>query len=82
MRFLFGLASSDETKSFMAGQAENNKYVAGIRQRFDDNPLPDFDEMKKYFRPSGGFAVSDDTGYHFLAFGLRPDPESETSNDN
>ena len=72
-RFLFELTKSAETRDFISRRAENNKYLDGIKRQFDENPLPDFDEMKKYFRPSGGFAVSDETGYHFLGFSLRAD---------
>jgi hypothetical protein len=78
-RMIFELVNSEETRTFISGQVENNEYLAGIKQRFDDNPLPDFDDVRKYFRPSGGYAVADDTGYHFLAFSLRENPESETS---
>ena len=76
-KLLFELAKSEETQSFITRQTEGNKYVAGFQQRMRDNPLPDFDDVKKYFRPSGGFAVSDDTGYHFLAFSLREQEDDE-----
>ena len=74
-RFIHGLINSDQARSFLSSQAEKNKYVAGFKQRLDDNPLPQFDELKKYIRPAGGFATSDDTGYHVLLFNLRENPE-------
>lgn len=76
-KMIFDLVNSDNTNSLLARGAEDNKYVAGIKARLDENPLPSYDDLKKYIRPSGGYAVSDDTGYHFLAFNLRADPEEE-----
>ena len=77
MRFMFELAKGDSLQGLLESGAAENKYVAGIKNRMDENPLPDFEEMKKYFMPSGSFATSDDTGYHFLTFGLRERPDAE-----
>ena len=74
-RFILELINSDQTQSLLSSQAEQNKYVAGFKKRFDDNPLPEFDAIKKYVRPAGGFVTSDDTGYHFLLFNLRTELE-------
>ena len=70
-RMLFELAGSEQTSALLATQIEDNPILSGIQSRFAENPLPDFDEMKGYFRPTGGFVVSDDTGYHFLAFSMK-----------
>ncbi len=77
MRFMFELAKGDSLQGILDSGAAENKYVAGIKGRLDDNPLPEFDEIKHYFMPSGSFATSDDTGYHFLTFGLRERPLAE-----
>jgi hypothetical protein len=74
-KMLFELAGSEQTQSFISGQIEDNPVLAGIQSRFAENPLPDFDEMKGYFQPTGGFVVSDDTGYHFLAFSMKSENE-------
>ncbi len=81
-RFLFELTKSEQAKGLMSRGSENNPYVAGIQRQFEEHPLPDFDDVKKYFRPSGGFAVADDTGYHFLAFNMRGEEEDQSSGDN
>ncbi len=81
MRFMFDLLKTDSVNGMISSGAEGNKYIAGIKNRLDKNPLPDFDDIKKYFKPSGSFATTDDTGYHFLIFGLREKPiTEETSN--
>jgi len=72
---LYELYNSDSTRALISRGAEDNKYLDSIRGRMEDNPLPEFDDMKKYFKPSGGFVLSDETGYHALVFTLRGDPE-------
>ena len=52
MRFMFELAKGDSLKGILESGSADNKYVAGIKSRLDENPLPDFDDMKKYFMPS------------------------------
>ena len=74
---LFELANNDDSKNFIAKQAEENKYVSGIKSVMDDNPLPEFEKLEKYFAPQGGFMTSDDTGLHFLFFEMRPEPEDD-----
>ena len=74
-RMLFELAGSEQTQSFLSSQIDDNPVLSGIQSRFAENPLPDFDDMKGYFRPTGGFVVSDDTGYHFLAFSMKSEDD-------
>ena len=61
--------------------AEGNERARGFIDAFKDNPLPDFDDVKKYFAPSGAFITSDDTGYHMLGFTLKPDLDAADSDD-
>lgn len=74
-RMLFELAGSEQTQSFLSSQIDDNPVLSGIQSRFAENPLPDFDEMKGYFRPTGGFVVSDDTGYHALFFSMKSEDD-------
>ena len=71
IRWLFRVAQSDGTSDFLDEIAEENEYAQRIRDAVKDNPLPDFEEVKKYFQPSGMFITNDDTGYHFLGFQLK-----------
>ena len=77
MRFMFELAKGESVKGLLDMGAVENKYLAGLKGRLEENPLPDFEDVKKYFLPSGAFATVDDTGYHFLTFGLREKPLEE-----
>ena len=65
---------SKQTVEFLERFAGESEYIAGVKQQMEDNPLPPFEELKKYFRPVGGFATTDETGYHFLRFSLRESP--------
>ncbi len=71
MRWLMRVAQSDGTNEFMDEIANENEYAMRIRDAMKDNPLPDFEDVKDYFQPSGMFITNDDTGYHFLGFQLK-----------
>lgn len=74
-RMLFELFKSDATQAILTRVSDDNEQLAGFKGRLDENPLPEFDDIKKYFKPSGGYVQSDQTGYHFLMFSLRDDAD-------
>ncbi len=76
LRLFYDLAQTENTKELLSSGAENNKYVAGLKRVMDENPLPPFDDLVKYFPPQGGFVVNDETGFHLLAFEKRTDEKS------
>ena len=65
------IAQSEDARDLMDETAIENQFVAGLVQAMDDNPLPDFEEIKQYFPPQGSFITDDETGYHFLAFSVK-----------
>ena len=74
-RMLFELVKSDSTQALINRMAKDNEKLSGFKGRWDENPLPEFDDIKRFLKPSGGCALSDQTGYHFLVFTLRDDQE-------
>lgn len=74
-RWMFEMAQSEETRGFIGSQAEDNEYVGGIQRALEENPLPEFEGLEKYFQPQGGFMTSDDTGLHFLVFELKSEDQ-------
>ena len=68
IRMMLKVAKDDDAREFLEEMGEDNKYVQMILAAFEDNPLPDFDDISHYFPPSGGFMTNDDTGYHMLFF--------------
>lgn len=75
MQFMLDLAKSDNTMQFLDQAADGNEFFTRFKRQLDNNPLPEFDRLKKYFQKTGGFATTDDTGYHFLFFNMKPDTE-------
>lgn len=71
MEWMFQLAESDDIKGLLEEGSAENKYVDGLKKALEDNPLPDFKDIAKYFPPSGGFMTVDEAGYHFMIFQLR-----------
>jgi len=72
-RQFYELARSDQTKSFLQTQGENNPRLRGFSDMLRRNELPPFDEFKKYFAPSGGFAYDEPSGIHFGSYTLKPE---------
>ncbi|MDA7978336.1 MAG: hypothetical protein MPJ50_06140 [Pirellulales bacterium] len=68
---LYSLATDDGTRDALRGFAEDTEELAGFSKVLDENPLPPFDELKKYLAPTGGILVSDETGLHYTSLGLR-----------
>ena len=74
-RMLLELYKSESTQAIISRMGEDRPYLARVQSRLEENPLPDFEDIKKYLKPSGGYAQSDQTGYHFMLFMLRGDTE-------
>jgi hypothetical protein len=55
-----------------AGQGEG---LSDALQSFDFSKLPDFDALKKYMPPSGGFMERDERGLKFTNFSLRSETD-------
>jgi hypothetical protein len=77
MKLLYDLATSENTKRNLADQAENSRSEFGrdIFKRLDDtlkkNPLPPFKVLAKYLAPAGAMMTQDETGFHYMSFGLK-----------
>ncbi len=73
LRQVYELAKSDQTKAFLQTQGERNDMLRGVSGMLQRNELPPFDEFKKYFAPSGGFAYDEPSGIHFGRYTLKPE---------
>ena len=77
----YNLAKGDTVKNLLESNSEQ-KYVGGIKRAMEDNPLPPFEDIKRYFQPNGAFVVSDESGYHLLGFQMRaPEKDESTEED-
>lgn len=71
LRFLYEFANSDAARKGLKSGGENNKFLKALGQTMEDNPLPPFAVIAKYFAPGGGMVVDDETGIHVVSFTLR-----------
>ena len=74
-KMFFELAQNEDTRGFLDEMADDNDYAKGVRDAIENNPLPDFEDIRKYFQPSGMYFTNDDTGYHMLGFQMKSDDE-------
>lgn len=71
MRMLYDLATSDDTRQNLARQAENNDFFKRLDATLKEHPLPPFQVLAKYLAPAGAMITQDETGFHYMSFGLK-----------
>lgn len=71
MRSFYELATSPTTRRKLEELAQTNQALRALNDALKANPLPPFSEINKYLAPAGGMMVSDETGIHYTAFGLK-----------
>ncbi len=71
MRSFYELATSPTTRRKLEELAQTNKGLRALNDALKANPLPPFSEINKYLAPAGGMMISDETGIHYTAFGLK-----------
>ena len=69
------MIKSDDTRRFLVKQGENNIVARKFADLFQKNQLPEYEDIEKYFAPSGSFAYDEATGLHMGSFTLRSDNE-------
>jgi hypothetical protein len=73
MRSFYELATSPMTRTRLEEAAKTNAALRALYEALKANPLPPFSDIAKYLAPGGGLMVSDETGIHYTAFGLKRD---------
>lgn len=73
IRQLYELVKSPDTQRFVRQAGQNNPVAAKVSEMLENNQLPPFEELKKYFAPSGTFAYDEPSGMHLGSFTLRAD---------
>ena len=68
MRDLIRLLTDERSKDWADEQAERLPWLASLLTAVEEEPVPDYEQFKKYFPPAGVIVTTDDTGYHFLTF--------------
>lgn len=75
LRWLYGMATSDQTQQRLSEQAEENEFFQSLKGALDKNPLPAFAVLKQYLAPGGAMLTDDDSGIHYMNFTLRREGE-------
>lgn len=73
LRQIYEMAKSPQVKEFVRARGEQSPIAKRIAEMIERNELPPFDEFKKYFAPTGGFAYDEPTGMHFGRYTLKPE---------
>ncbi len=75
MRFLYGLANGDAARQGIRGAAAENEFFKSLDTALEKHPLPEFSVLERYLAPTGALMVDDETGLHYMGFGMRPEKE-------
>jgi len=71
MRMIYELTQAENTRKSLATQAERNPFFRSLNDAVGKSEFPPFAVLAKYLAPGGGMVVDDETGFHYMAFGLR-----------
>ncbi|MDX1965179.1 MAG: hypothetical protein SFX18_18690 [Pirellulales bacterium] len=71
LRYLWEIAEQQQTRERLKQVGENNRFFRTLDEVMEQNPLPPFSVVEKYFAPSGGVLTNDDSGFHYIAFSLK-----------
>jgi hypothetical protein len=74
---LYGIATSPDVLQLLERGAARNPALRALDDALKENPLPPFSVLAKYLAPGGAMASEDDTGLHYMAFGLRREEPNE-----
>ncbi len=72
-RNMYEFINSPDTRRMLEENAQQNRFVRTIQEALEANELPPFEVLAKYMAPSGAMMIDAETGYHYMAFGLRSD---------
>jgi len=70
-RMLYEMIRSGQLRDSMAGAAMFFPSLLNLSQAIDGEKLPEFDVVRRYLAPSGGFIQSDEDGILYVSFTLR-----------
>ncbi|MBI1904237.1 MAG: DUF3352 domain-containing protein [Planctomycetia bacterium] len=71
LRMFYEMANSKDTRRTLSELAGENEFFAALDKALKENPLPPFAAIAKYLAPTGAMVTNDETGIHFMSFGLR-----------
>ena len=73
----YELLRTDDAKTFLENQREDNEFLAALADAMEEHPLPPFSELEKYFAPAASIVTNEETGIHFMSIGLQNEDLAE-----
>ena len=73
LKMFYELMRSDDAKKFLADQRDENPFFRALDDALQENPLPPFSELEKYFTTAAGLMTNEESGIHSVSFSLRLD---------
>jgi hypothetical protein len=68
---LYTFATSKSSLEALAKQGDENEFFRRLHESLQAHPLPPFAALAKYFAPSGGLIMQDESGFHYTEIQLR-----------
>ncbi len=71
LQLFYELARDPANRERLRQVSANNGFFIALLAALDNHQLPEFSVIAKYLAPSGGFLVDEESGLHYMSFGLR-----------
>jgi hypothetical protein len=71
LRVGYELLHSDEVRQQIASMKENNPFFQALDEALTNNEFPPFEVIAKYLAPGGAMLTNEESGFHYVGFGLR-----------
>lgn len=69
-RLLFQALKTGRLPGFVPEGMELFNVFSGLIEALDGSQLPDYDAVKHFMTPAGGYGIMDDSGFHYTYFSL------------
>jgi len=71
LKSFYELATAETTRQRLTQAAADNPFFKQVDGALSAHPLPPFEVIAKYLAPAGAMMLSDETGFHYISFGLK-----------
>jgi hypothetical protein len=70
MRFVYDLATSEDVRKSLS-DPKANQFFKTLDEALTKNPLPPYNVISQYLAPAGALVINEETGLHYVSFGLK-----------
>jgi len=76
---LYSLLFDEEVREAIRENRDDNPLLAELELAIEEDRIPPFEILSKYFAPTGSMIFNEETGFHHVGFGLRRELEDDSS---